>query len=250
MSSTSTPVEAVAPVVPGPSLGARTLRVFARPFQAWEGLEQRSQWWFPVVVACLFQAALTLALYDQVMVPTAMESLRPKIEAGQISEAQAEAIIASPVTRAVNLGIMTVTGVVVPLAVALGLWFAVGFVLGRTFSYRLALEVASWSMLVTLPAVALKMGLAAWQQVPVNLVHTGLGAVIPMSDPPEKLQQSLAVLLDVVGPFSIWLLVVQVAGCAALSGAPRRNVAWVLAALYVVVTVLTAITTYLVTQGA
>ena len=40
--------------------------------------------------------------------------------------------------------------------------------------------------------------------------------------------------LDAIGPLAVWYLVVVVLGAAALSGAPRKNVAWALGALYVV----------------
>jgi hypothetical protein len=239
-----------APVASPPSLLGRTLRVFVRPFQAWEGLEHRAQWWFPVLLTLVVSVALTAGMYDRVIAPTAIEQLRPRIESGQISEAQAESYVSSPVSRAINLCFVGVAAFLLPLVVALGLWFAVGFVLGSRFGYRLALEVASWSMLVSLPATFVKFGLAAWQEVSLNSVHTGLGALIPLSDPPGKLQQALAVLLDVAGPFSAWLLVVQVAGCSALSGASRKNVAWVLAGLFVAVAFVTAVTTYLVTPAS
>jgi hypothetical protein len=244
MTTMSTPEE-TAPPADGPSLLGRTLRVFVRPFRAWDGLEHRTQWWFPMLLGAVVAFVLAVTTYDKVMTRAVLDSLQPKIESGQVTQEAADRIVSSPVTKAINITVVTLTAVIAPLVIALGLWFAVGFVLGRPFGYRLALEVASWSGLVAIPATIVKFALAAWQDVSVNFVHLGLGAVIPLSDPPEKLQQSLAVLLDVIGPFSIWLLVVQVAGCAALSGAPRKNVAWALSGLFVVVTILAAVTTFL-----
>jgi hypothetical protein len=40
------------------------------------------------------------------------------------------------------------------------------------------------------------------------------------------------VLLDAIGPFSIWFLIVGIIGASTLSGAPRRSVSWVLGLLY------------------
>jgi hypothetical protein len=40
------------------------------------------------------------------------------------------------------------------------------------------------------------------------------------------------VVLDAISPFTAWYLAVVVLGTAVLSGAPRRNVAWVLVTLY------------------
>ena len=250
MSTMLPPADASPPATPGPSLAARTLRVFARPFQAWEGLENRATWWFPLVLVCVVQFTLAIVLYDRVMIPSALEAMRPKVESGQITESQAQEFATAPVSRIINLVAVVVITAAIPFVVALGLWFGVGFMLGGKFSYRGALEVSAWSSLVTVPAALVKYGLSAWQEVSINSIHLGLGALVPVPDPPEKLSQALAGLLDLIGPSTIWLLVVQVAGCCALSGARRANVAWVLSALYVVLAVIGAIVAYLLTPGA
>src|SRR5207245_6528411 len=46
---------------PSVSLLERAVAVFARPARAWDGLEGRTQWWFPmlvVVIAAVWSAAL------------------------------------------------------------------------------------------------------------------------------------------------------------------------------------------------
>jgi hypothetical protein len=74
--------------------------------------------------------------------------------------------------------------------------------------------------------------------------------LLPEADPPSKLHAGMAVLLDAFGPFVIWNLFVTVIGCSVLSGAPRKNVAWVLAALYLALTVVFAVVAALFAPGA
>jgi hypothetical protein len=57
---------------------------------------------------------------------------------------------------------------------------------------------------------------------------------------PSKLMTGLGVLLDALGPFSIWYLAVGILGTAALSGAPRKSVTWVMVGLYLAVMVFVA----------
>jgi hypothetical protein len=123
--------------------------------------------------------------------------------------------------------------------VGLVVWFGVGFVLGTGMKYRLALEVASWSSLITLPAYLLTT-VMAWMKQTMRGLHVGFGILLPDVDPPSKLMVALGVILDSIGPLSIWYLVVGIIGAAALSGAPRKSVTWVLASLYLVLVVFMA----------
>ena len=54
-------------------------------------------------------------------------------------------------------------------------------------------------------------------------VHVGFGLLLPDADTPSRLSVGLGVVLDALGPLSIWYVVVMVLGAAALSGAPRRR---------------------------
>ena len=103
--------------------------------------------------------------------------------------------------------------------------------LGTRFRYRQALDVVWWSGLVKIPSTILFF-LLAWQRESFKGVHLGLGALMPESDTPTKLQAGLGSFLDSIGPFEAWWLLVVILGAAALSGAPRRSIAWVFVALY------------------
>ena len=138
---------------------------------------------------------------------------------------------------------------IVMLLVALVGWFGIGFVLGTRFPYRLSLEVFTWAMLVRLPETILTF-VIGWANETFKGIHFGLGALLPVEDVPTKFHTGLAVLLDAVGPFSLWYLFVTIVGCSALSGAPRKNVAWVLTALYLALTVVFAVVAAVFGPGA
>ncbi len=252
MSSPLPPAEATPSAPRGPSLGARTLRVFARPFQAWEGLETRVQWWFPLLVFVAVQALLLGLTFHRVLLPTMLEQWNQAVESGQMTAAQVEKIASfftdNPLGLTLILCQQVVGMVLVLLLVALVVWFGVGFVLGTKFPFRLSLEVVTWSSLVRLPEVLLTFAIG-WSQETLKGIHFGLAVLLPEMDPPSKLHQGLAVLLDAVGPFVIWNLFVTIVGCAALSGAPRRNVAWVLAALYLALSIVFAVVAALFAPG-
>ena len=82
--------------------------------------------------------------------------------------------------------------------------------------------------------------LVAWNRETMKGVHIGFGLLLPETDTPSKLMTWFGAVLDAMGPLSIWYVVVLVLGAAALSGAPRRNVAWVLGSLYLVLVLLFA----------
>ena len=68
-------------------------------------------------------------------------------------------------------------------------------------------------------------------------LHVGFGILLPVSDTPNKLMTGLGFFLDAIGPLAIWYLVVAIIGAAAVSGAPRKSVGWVLGGLYLVLMV-------------
>ena len=125
-----------------------------------------------------------------------------------------------------------------------------GFILGKTFGFRLALEVASWSGLITLPGFLLTSGLAYLQGVTIRKVHIGFGILLPDPETPSRLVTGAQAFLDGLGPLSIWYVVVAILGLSALSGAPRKASAWVMGGLYLALVLLGATIAALTQRGA
>jgi hypothetical protein len=171
------------------------------------------------------------------------EQLDAQIASGAIDAsgaAKAEQIMESAVMGPIVSAMAAVSNAVLTFALALLVMFGVGFVLGARFRYRLALEVVCWSALVWLPQQLAFFALA-WSQQTMKGIHFGLAAFLPEADPPARWHTMLTVLLDAFGPFNIWYVAVAVIGCSALSGAPRRSVAWVLGGLAVGLAVVSAL---------
>jgi len=99
--------------------------------------------------------------------------------------------------------------------------------LGAKMTFRQAFEVATWSSLVLIPGTILT-GVIAWTKGSLQDVHLGLAALLPDTSSPGRLMAGVIAFLDVLGPFSIWWLVVAILGAAALSRAPRPAVARVM----------------------
>lgn len=253
MSSTLPSMETPSPSEAVPTLAERTLRIFVRPSTAWTGLETRAQWWFPLLIFVAANVALMGLTFHRVLLPTMLEQWNQAIENGQMTAAQVEKISSffadSPAGLGMILGQQLVFIVLVTMLTALVVWFGLGFVLGTKLSFRLALEVVSWASLVRLPEVVLTYAIGWWQET-LKGIHFGLAILMPEADPPSKVHMGLSVLLDAVGPFVAWYLFVAVLGASALSGAPRRNVAWVLAVLYLALMVVFATLTWAVSPGA
>lgn len=232
------------PPAPGaPSLLGRAVAIFARPADAWSGLEERARWWFPMLVCAIVQVAVMLPLYERAYLPMYYEQLDAQIASGAIDAAaadKAQQVMESGVMGPVVAGTAGLMSALMTFGMALLVWVAVGFVLGARFRYRLALEVTAWSGLVWLPQ-SLAFFALAWTQETMKGIHFGLAAFLPEADPPSKGQAMLTVLLDVVGPFNLWFLVVAILGCAALSGVPRRNLAWALGGLAAALAVVSAL---------
>lgn len=244
--------DAPAPAEPVPSLFGRALAVFVRPENAWRGLEQRPQWWFPMLVCAAVQCAVMLPLYERAYLPMYYEQLDAQIASGAIDPAaadKAQQVMESGVMGPVVAGTAGLMSALTTFGMALLVWVGVGFILGARFRYRMALEVTAWSGLVWLPQ-SLAFFALAWSQETMKGIHFGLAAFLPEADPPSKGHAMLAVLLDAVGPFNVWFLVVAVLGCAALSGAPRRNLAWVLGGLAAALAVVLALVTGWTTPGS
>jgi len=213
---------------------ARTVRIFARPADAWEDLRQRGQWWFPLLLTLVISLGSQALTYERVMVPMMQDQWAERVANGQMQagqQAELERFFTTPAGRLVVLGQAAVAGPVVMLFFALVVWFGIGFVLGTRMKFRHAFEVICWSGLVKLPQLVLFYVLAL-QRETFEGIHMGLGVLLPEPETPNKLFRGLASFLDLIGPFEAWWIAVAVLGCATLAGAPRRNVAWVLVALY------------------
>jgi len=239
---------------PAENLGvmARAIRIFASPSEAWGGLKQRSQWWFPMLVVVLFGVLSTAVLHQRSIVPMVRAQWDQQVESGQMTPQQAEqaeAFITGPAGLGFTLIQQAVLAPLMMLVVALMVWFGVGFVLGSSLKFRHALEVAAWSSLILIPAQFLT-SIIGWFKETLRGVHVGFGILLPDADVPSKLQVGLGVFLDALGPLSIWYLAVGIIGASVLSGAARKSTAWVLGGLYLVLVLGMAALAALFTPGA
>lgn len=214
----------------------RAILVFTSPARAWDGLKQHSQWWFPLVVVAALAIASSFVLYDRVIIPTQLEAMDQKVAAGQMEQAnvdKAEEAMRLPLWRGVGIGFQVVAILLITLFSGFLIWLSVGFILGTGMPYRLGLEVAAWSLLITIPASILT-NILAWNRESMRGVHVGFGLLLPDMDPPSKMHVALGSLLDWIGPLSIWYLVVVILGAAALSGASRGATARTITIVYLV----------------
>jgi hypothetical protein len=221
---------------------ARAIAVFTRPADAWGGLKERAQWWFPLVILIVFAAVSAALLHHRALVPMMIETWEEQVANGQMQPEQVERMVqffSGPTGIAFSLIQQVILMPVILLLTALIIWFGVGFVLGTGMRYRLALEVAAWSALITLPAYILT-AILAWTKQTMRGIHVGFGILLPEMEPASKFHVALGAILDALGPLSIWYVIVAILGAAALSGAKTKSVAWVLGGLYVAVTVLLA----------
>ncbi len=224
-----------APRSPGLSPLTRAGRVFVRPVEAWQGLDHQVQFWIPLLFILIFNATLMVAAYHRVLVPMMLDQWDEAVVNGQMQPAQVEKIsdffANNPAAIAITVGQQAIILPIMLLLIAAVVWFGCGFVLGTKFRFRLALETVTWASLVRLPETLITF-VIAWFSETFKGIHLGLAAFLPEPETPNKLHTGLAVFLDALGPFGVWYLAVAILGASALSGAPRRNVAWVLIALY------------------
>lgn len=249
------PPETVPQPTPAPgeasmSVWERAVAVFTRPAAAWGGLTARGQWWFPLIVSLIFGASFSAALHQRAVLPMIMESWDEAVADGRMTAEQVdrmEGFMSGPAGTAMTVGQQAIAVPIIWLLSALLVWFGVGFVLGTRFRYRLAFEAVAWSALVLIPGQILA-GALAWSRQTMKGLHTGFGILLPESDPPSKLQAGLGFFLDAIGPLSIWWLAVLIIGAAALSGANRKSVAWVVGGLYVALMACFAVVTGMMTR--
>ena len=225
--------EAVAPARLSPI--ERSRRIFMRPSAAWDDLKDRGQWLFPLLLGLGVWLLLQALAFDSVTVPMMLDQWSTMVANGRMDATQAQSMeqffTGNPAARWIVLAQQGIVWPILVLLQALVVWFGAGFVLGTKFRFRQAFDVVCWSGLVKIPELLLFF-LIAWRRGTFQGVHLGLGVLIPEAETPSKLQIGLTTFLDFVGPFEVWWAAVAVLGVAAISGAPRRNVAWVLVALY------------------
>lgn len=250
---TTQPFEHAAGSAAGLSLMQRLVAVFIRPGRAWDGLERRGQWWFPLLLVVIVSLVSIVALYQRAVVPDMLDRLERQVDSGQLNpetQARIEQQMTGPFTLVTTL-VSAVVGVpLVTLVLALLPWVAAGFMLGRPLRFRDAFAVTAWAGLVGIPGSLLHTALA-WVNESAQNVHIGFGALLPVADPPSKLLTGLGVFLDYgLGPFQVWHLVVLVLGTAALSGAPRRTLAWAVGGLWVGLMLIVGAVSVLFAPGA
>lgn len=240
---TTAEMHTAAPDTPAPAMSplSRMVAIFTRPAHAWGGL-QRVQWWIPLLVTLVVTATGNLLLHDRALMPMLSDQWEQEVADGNMPADQMENMRTFMESTGGKVTVLIQQAVLLPiftLFAALLIWFGVGFVLGSRISYRLALEVAAWAGLVTLPGYVITCVLA-WFKETMKGIHTGFGLLLPESETPGKLMTGLAAFLDGIGPLAIWYVAVVVLGASTLSGAPRKSVAWVLGGLYVVILALIA----------
>jgi hypothetical protein len=180
------------------------------------------------------------------------ESWEEAVADGRMTAAQVdqmEAFMSGPLGMTITVAQQAIAWPIILLVSALVVWFGIAFLLGRKFRYRLAFETVAWSSLVMIPGQVLG-GALAWSRETMRGLHTGFGALLPESDTPSKLMTGLGFFLDAIGPLALWYVAVLIIGAAALSGVPRRSVAWVLGGLYVAVTIFLAALGAMFSRGA
>jgi len=222
------------------SLFERTVAVFVRPTRAWGGLRERAQWWFPTLILVIVSIAISLFLHERALIPMMAEAWDEQVAQGNMTPQQVDATIefmSGPAGMLITAVQQAIAIPFVVLLTALVVWFGTGFVLGSGLKFRLALEVAAWASLITLPAYVLTAAIA-WVRGTMRGVHVGFGALLPAMDEPTKLGIALRGFLDAIGPLAIWFVAVGVIGAATLSGKPRKVVGWVLGSLYAAVALL------------
>jgi hypothetical protein len=243
------------PPEPGPamSIWSRSVAMFARPAQAWLGLERKGQWWFPLLLCVLVSVIGAGLTYQRAVVPTQLAQYDRMAEAGRIPPEAVDRLerqASSPTAMVVTLASIAIVLPLMNLAFALLPWVAAGFLLGRRFRYRDAFVVTSWAGLVSIPAQILTSVLA-WTNATMTNLHIGFGVLLPVEDPPSKLIVGLGTFLDQgIGPFALWYLLVLALGATALSGGNRRSVILALGGVWLFVIAIISVLAGVFAPGA
>jgi hypothetical protein len=253
-SSQAVAAAAPAAAAQGPSLSVwqRAVAVFARPGSAWSGLETRVQWWFPMIIIMLANVGFAAGLWERAIMPTQIAAMEQQVADGKMpaeSLERAEAMMSGPTGLVFAVVPWLVISPVINLFVALILWVVVAFILGGKLPYRLALEVGTWSGLINLPALVIT-GILAWTRGTMEGMHLSLAALLPEPEGPARALRIVSGILDGLGPFAIWWLVVVILGASILSGVPRKRVGWAVGIAYLVMVVFFAVLGTLMRRGS
>jgi len=92
---------------PSLSILQRLAAVFARPARAWEGLETRAQWWFPLLVMMVASGASAALLHQRALVPMVVEQWEQEVQNGRMSAEQVDHMqkfFSSPAGLALTVG--------------------------------------------------------------------------------------------------------------------------------------------------
>lgn len=229
----------------------RAVRIFSDPAHAWSGLASRSQFLIPLFVALVIALGTTALLYGRSIVPMQMEQMERQVLDGQMPAEQYDKAIGfvdSPMGLGITLVMVAIGTLLFYLVAAATASFGVSFVLGGKLRYRLGLEVVSWAGLVTIPGSVIFTAMA-WFQETMD-VRLSPAVLLPAMADATKLQSGIISFLQWMNPFSLWFLAVMVIGASVLSGAPRKNVAWVLVGLYLAFAVVLSAVAMMMTPGA
>lgn len=224
------------PPAPSLSLLQRLIAIYARPTSAWAGLQERAQWWFPMLIFAIVNTVIMGVIYRRAFLPLITAQWESKVESGEMSAEGYDRVVemmSGPAGVGFFTGQQFIMSGLLLFGLALAIWFGMSFVLGHKMKYRWALEVAAWSSLVSLPGVLLT-GILAWVKEDFQAAHVGFGILLPPSETPSRFMTGLGAFLDGIGPLAIWYVAVLAIGASVMSGAPRKNSAWVIAGLYVV----------------
>jgi hypothetical protein len=205
-----------------------------------------------MVIMLLVAAAFSVVLHERAMMPMILESWDEAVADGKMTTEQVdqmEKFMSGPTGIAMTVVQQAIALPVIYLFSALIVWLGVGFILGKRFRFRLAFETIAWSSLVLIPGQLLT-GVLAWSKQTLKGIHTGFGILLPDADPPSKLIAGLGFFLDAIGPLSVWYLAVVIIGAAALSGAQRKPVAWVVGGLYLALMACFAAVVAMMTKGS
>lgn len=229
----------------------RAVRIFTDPVHAWSGLSARAQFLVPLLLVMGVGLASTAILYHRAIVPMQLEQMERQVLDGQMpaeSFDRAAGMIDSPMMLGVTLVFVVLGTLLFYVVAAAAVSFGVSFVLGGKLRFRLGLEAATWAGLVTLPG-SLIFTVMAWLQETMD-VRLSPAVMLPAMSEATKFQAGLISFFQWLNPFSLWFLAVMVIGASVLSGAPRKNVAWVLVGLYLAFAVVLSAVAMMLSPGA
>src|SRR2546428_7373810 len=86
------PVPASGPEAAGRSPLARATAIFVRPGNAWVGLRERAQWWFPFLLVLAVTLAGSVLLYRRAQLPAMMDAMEEQVANGPMTADQMQRI--------------------------------------------------------------------------------------------------------------------------------------------------------------